>query len=147
MTKELKRILTSYRYCLDKEARINQQIEELETRLMPSAIRYDKDKIQTSPIDPMIKIATEIADLQKELEEAMVQCRASCATATKLINSLDDGTYDGGKMADILTMRWIKGKSWNQIAYDMHYSKQRCFQINSKAIAKLEETIKGQEWC
>ena len=45
--------------------RISLQIEELESSLLPQGIRYDKDKVQTSPEDTLSKIAGKISDLEK----------------------------------------------------------------------------------
>lgn len=54
-----------------KIRRISLQIAELESCLLPQGIRYDKDKVQTSPEDQLSRITSRITDLEKQRDRLM----------------------------------------------------------------------------
>ena len=53
--------------------RLKAKHDELESCLLPAAIRYDKDKVQTSPEDPMAKIVAEINELEVEMNKIQLK--------------------------------------------------------------------------
>lgn len=50
------------------EKKVRLRIEELRAGLYPSGIRYDKDKVQTSPLDQMLETLSMIDVLERNLK-------------------------------------------------------------------------------
>ena len=115
--------------------RLKSKHDELETCLLPAAIRYDKDKVQTSPDDQMSKICAEIHEL--ELEMARVQRRkyTQIEKIERAINDLPD------EERTALTMRYINRKSVTEIAEKMGYSEQRIYQFMDKGGAQIAKRL------
>ena len=115
--------------------RLKSKHDELETCLLPAAIRYDKDKVQTSPDDQMSKICVEIHEL--ELEMARVQRRkyTQIEKIERAINDLPD------EERTALTMRYINRKSVTEIAEKMGYSEQRIYQFMDKGGAQIAKRL------
>ena len=66
MNRQAYEFLNSVRVLHLQWLRLKAKHDALESCLLPGAIRYDKDKVQTSPDDTMSKVISEIADLEKE---------------------------------------------------------------------------------
>lgn len=115
--------------------RLKSKHDELETCLLPAAIRYDKDKVQISPDDQMSKICAEIHEL--ELEMARVQRRkyTQIEKIERAINDLPD------EERTALTMRYINRKSVTEIAEKMGYSEQRIYQFMDKGGAQIAKRL------
>ena len=60
MNKQAYEFLNSARVLHWQWLRLKAKHDELQSCLLPAAIRYDKDKVQTSPEDAMSKIMAEI---------------------------------------------------------------------------------------
>ena len=69
MNKEAYNFLNSARVLHWQWLRLKAKHDELESCLLPAAIRYDKDKVMTSPEDQMSKIVAEVNELEKEVNE------------------------------------------------------------------------------
>lgn len=115
--------------------RLKAKHDELETCLLPAGIRYDKDKVQTSPDDAMSKICAEIHEL--ELEMARVQRRkfVQIEKIERAVNALAD------EERTALTMRYINRKSVSEIAENMGYSEQRIYQFMDKGGAQIAKRL------
>ena len=44
------------------------QIEDLRLQMLPGAVRYDKDIVQSSPEDPMMKFIVRVDELERDIE-------------------------------------------------------------------------------
>ena len=115
--------------------RLKAKHDELETCLLPGAIRYDKDKVQASPDDQMSKICAEIHDL--ELEMAKVQRRkfVQIEKIERAVNTLAD------EERTALTMRYINRVSVSDIAEAMGYSETRIYQFMDKGGAQIAKRL------
>lgn len=136
MKKELYDVLASYKVSKMRIQELTLQIEELETQLLPSGIRYDKDAVQVSPSDPMFNIISKVADLQRE-RDLIYKSMTSCLdNVNYVIDRLPD-------QADRLMMRyrWLSCMEWDDIAQKMDYSVEWCYKHNAKAIKHLEDVI------
>lgn len=83
----------AYRY-LSRLWRIKHEIEDKEFELysarLASAIRYDKDSVQTSPTDPMDRIGDLIDEIREEKEKyARIQ-----HVMVNEIHGIEDGIYE-----------------------------------------------------
>lgn len=117
--------------------RLKAKHDELESCLLPAAIRYDKDKIQTSPEDAMSKIAAEVFDLEKQM--AILQ-RRKAEQVERIDKALKALESDEERTA--LTMRYINRVPVPDIAKEMGYSTQRIYQFMDKGGAQIAKRLK-----
>lgn len=113
--------------------RLKAKHDELETCLLPAAIRYDKDKVQISPEDPMAKICSEIADLEQRMAEIQFAKSIRINEITKSINELEST-----EERTALTMRYINRKSVTDIAEAMGYSERRIYQFMDQGGSRIK---------
>lgn len=120
--------------------RLKAKHDELESCLLPAAIRYDKDKVQTSPVDPMSKVVAEIMELEKEMKSLQVRKAERIAEIDRQISYL---ASDEQRTA--LTMRFINRISVTEIAEAMGYAEPTIYKLMNQGgeiIAKSIRNIK-----
>lgn len=115
--------------------RLKAKHDELETCLLPAAIRYDKDKVQTSPDDQMSKICAEIHELELEMAKVQRKKFIQIEKIEKAVNALAD------EERTALTMRYINRVSVSAIAEAMGYSEQRIYQFMDKGGAQIAKRL------
>ena len=114
--------------------RIKKLIEQRDTlyfSLFPSAVRYDKEHVQTSPEDMMPKTFSEIA----ELDDRIIELKGALAFNMKRVSvtcySLKP-TY-----RKVMALYYGGAYTNKQIAYMMHKTTNNIKQIKYKALKKL----------
>lgn len=117
--------------------RLKAKHDELESCLLPAAIRYDKDKVQSSPEDAMSKIVAEVAELEKEMNMVQQRKAKQIAKIDKAISALPS---DEERTA--LTMRYINRISVTDIAEAMGYSVKRVYQFMDRGGAQIAKGLK-----
>ena len=117
--------------------RLKAKHDELESCLLPAAIRYDKDKVQSSPEDAMSKIVAEVAELEKEMNRVQQRKAKQIAKIDKAISALPS---DEERTA--LTMRYINRISVTDIAEAMGYSVKRAYQFMDRGGAQIAKGLK-----
>ena len=117
--------------------RLKAKHDELESCLLPAAIRYDKDKVQSSPEDAMSKIVAEVAELEKEMNRVQQRKANQIAKIDKAISALPS---DEERTA--LTMRYINRISVTDIAEAMGYSVKRVYQFMDRGGAQISKGLK-----
>lgn len=136
MTDELFQILTEPKKIKSEIKRVCERIEDTRLMMLPSAIRYDKDKVLSSPSDPMIKFAEKLDELEKQKENLIQKYIISRQRMTDLIEML---TEDNQK--DIIQARYMKNLRFYQIADEIGYSEAQTYRIYADAIEQLERII------
>jgi len=116
--------------------RLKAKHDELESCLLPAAIRYDKDKVQSSPEDPMSKIVAEVMELEKEMKRVQLNKSRQIAKIDKAISQLES---DEERTA--LTMRYINRKAVKEIAEEMGYSEARIYQFMDVGGAQIAKRL------
>lgn len=117
--------------------RLKARKDELESCLLPAAIRYDKDKVQSSPEDPMSKICAEISELETLMNNVLITKAKRIDELTEMIHSLES---DEERTA--LTMRYINRVPVTDIAEAMGYSTRRIYQFMEQGGAKISKALK-----
>lgn len=119
-----------------KELKLRRHIEELRYSLLPSGIRYDKDKVQTSPMDQMLEALSEIDHYERErlkVVKTLIDIRS--IIARKLI-ILPQKEYF------VLNEYYLRLRSIKNIADDMECSVQYVYRLRNNGLSmlcKLEE--------
>lgn len=112
-------------------------IKSAEMGLLPSGIRYDKDKVQTSPDDMMSRVLSKAMDMQKELEENIAVLQERQLAAERKIQSLANS--DEREVMRYYYMDTENGKplSWEHVSVRMGYDKRHVLRIHGRALANL----------
>lgn len=118
---------------------IEQHEDELRLSLLPGAIRYDIDKVQTSPVDRMPEMMAKLTDLQEKEADHKAALIADIQRAIEMVNQVPTPEY-----RTILRLRYLEGgvkpMSWDQIADTIGYSSisVRGY-MHGRAIAEIRE--------
>jgi len=129
--KEMSIYLGRVRNLIRKEQKIRRHIEELRYSLLPSGIRYDKDKVQTSPMDQMLEALSEIDHYERErlkVVKTLIDIRS--LIARKLI-ILPQKEYF------VLNQYYLCSKSIKSIAKDMTCSIQYVYRLRNNGLSML----------
>ena len=109
--------------------------EELNTAPDTSrAIRYDTDKVQTSPEDVLAETAAAVLDLDREIEQLRRQKARLIRGVVKTIETLED---DREKL--ILTAYFVSRMTIRQVADEVHYSPTQTYRIYRAGLLHLAE--------
>ena len=98
------------------------QHDELQSCLLPGAIRYDVDKVQSSPEDPMGKIFAELDDLERQIAE---------------LNA------EKAKLIHVITVFYIGRRSMRDAARAIDYSSRRAYYFRKQGVIHLDEIRKS----
>lgn len=123
---------------LDVKLRVvNTKIERLESCLQGHAIRYDVDKVQTSPHDPVAEVMASLDKLLDARKRLQLEMDAAVSDVDEIIAGLSDN-----KQTLILHYRYIGCLPWQVIAQRMHFSKRHVFRLHDEAIDLLCKNAK-----
>lgn len=127
---------------LAKPGRIRARIREEELRkerlyysLLPSGIRYDAEKVKSSPRDPMptyIAEAEEIDELIRSLKDMLRDAENEILSAVTVLDATE---------ALIIRYRYVDGLSWEKVAREVNYSRRHMFRIYRESIIKLDQSL------
>lgn len=126
--------------------KLTQTIEQLEEEIarnrstqLPGAVRYDRDRVQTSPEDKLAEYAAAFDALaQRQAKEMLKLARKR----DRIIHQLDH--MENLTMARLLRYRYIDLLSWRKIADRMNYSYTRIRHKHAEALNEFEkEFMKG----
>lgn len=111
--------------------------DALQSCLLPKAITYDKDKIQTSPDDSMSEIASQVLDLDKEIRLMEQEKARLIVRVSDTIAQLPDESEQL-----VLMGYYVSGDSMQTVANDIvHYSIRWTFELRKKAVRHLSEIL------
>lgn len=116
-----------------KIRRLESKIEELRTCLEPNAIRYDVDRVNTSPDDMTSKIFAEIDEAERMCHELRLQKAAVIFEINKAIESLSNDS-----VKDVLNGFYIAKKKMPDIARELNYELSWCYRLRRVGIEELK---------
>ena len=108
------------------------QIEDLRLQMLPGAVRYDKDIVQSSPEDPMMKFIVRLDELDRDIEGLKQRYVDEQKLISEAIETLEDK-----REQVVLIGRYVSGDSYDEIAADLSLSVDRVFQIHRSAVDKM----------
>lgn len=141
LSDELYGILNRPRFLTYRIQQINAQIMNLESCLYPGAIRYDREKVDSSPSDKMPQIVAEIVDLEKERERLEKEVGVSKDTLIRFCESNLSEELD----RTVIIMHYIGKQTFEQIGVALSYSKGWVWHTYDRAIDILEEALMKKE--
>ena len=101
-------------------------------------IRYDKERVQTSPKDTLSEAVVRLVALEVSALQALVKFNELYADCVDKINSLSKKEY-----VDILTMRYLSDsyseRKWEYIACKLDYSYRQTCRMHGEALQEFEK--------
>lgn len=138
MTDELYKFIKKPLWTKAKIKNTQAKIEDLNTMMLPGAIRYDKDKVQTSPSDPMLKYAERLTELEEELKKLQERYLKEQKDITDMIEKVPDPNEQ-----TVLINRYINGMYFEDIAKNIPASISTVYRWHRLGMNHLEELIRG----
>ena len=116
---------------------LKELINTAKTGLLPSGIRYDRDKIQTSPDDTMSKVMAKAVDMQRELENSIAELQERHIRTEQLITRLDNSDE-----REVLRYYYLDSNNgvpltWEQVAIRMNFAVRHVHRIHDRALVDL----------
>lgn len=112
------------------------QQAELRACLLPGAIRYDRDKVQTTPKDTMADVLARVDELEHEIEELK---REKATLIIQISDAIEQLTDENEKT--VLTEFYIARASMNDVADAIHYSVRRAYHFRKMGVTHLGEVL------
>ena len=112
------------------------QIEDLRLQMLPGAVRYDKDIVQSSPEDPMMKFIVRLDELERDIEGLKQRYVDEQKLISEAIEMLEDK-----REQVVLIGRYVSGDSYDEIAAELFLSVDRVFQIHRSAVDKMVDIV------
>lgn len=133
-TREAYDFLNSVRRTEIAILKLQLQHDELQSCLLPKAITYDGDKVQTTPEDRMSEIAAQVADMEKQI--TALKCRKA-----KLIIEINAAIakLDSDVEQMILLGFYVGRLPAVRVAELIHYSIPGLYKAKRRAVAHLAE--------
>lgn len=136
MKSEVFNFLNSIRVFDLQLLRLQSQRRALETCLLPSGIRYDKDKVMSSPEDQLSKICGEINEIEVKMADIAYKKARRIVEVEKVISKLSEEEYK-----TVLTLCYIDHMAIGEIADRLGYSSDWVYKKRRKATDELERYI------
>ena len=112
---------------------IKYQIEHYRTLLNDCSVTYSDSPKSTASNYKLEECTQKIMDLQAELCEAMADLVDVTCEISRAIQKIENYDYQ-----DLLVMRYVLGKPWEDIAEDMKYSEQHIHRLHGEALRELK---------
>ena len=98
--------------------------EYIRLSMLPGAVRYDKDQVQTSPEDPMLKFAEKLSEDEELIQKRLSRLRELNLLCQKILDKMSTPKY-----RNLLLLRYIEGGlkyrySWSEVALNLGYDEQ-----------------------
>ena len=132
--KELYDVLTAPRRTKRRIEVTKARMEKLRVMMLPGAIRYDKDHVQSSPQDPMLVFAEKMDELNTKAVELEGLYITQCNEVEVLLKALDDDDRH------ILELTYLAECRPVEIANKLNYAESTVYKLKREAIKTL---IKG----
>lgn len=112
--------------------------EELRSCLGARAIQYDRDRVQTSPVDKVSEIICKVADLEDQIEQLQEEKATLVIEISDAIEKLED---DNEKT--VLAEFYIARAPMTQAADAINYSVRRAYDFRKRGVIHLGEILGG----
>lgn len=131
----LKKIRHEQREILD----LQREIKYLEKSLLPGGIRYDLDKVQTSPSDKVNDILAKVGDYKAKIETKLAVLLDNENKALRMIDGLESSAQRRVLKAYYLSSPEPTDDlpTWDDVAATLHFSIQRVHQHHGDALEIL----------
>jgi hypothetical protein len=112
------------------------EIEEIETKLMPSAIRTDKEPTGGGPGYYGEELLAEAADRKHDLYTMREDALRIMVEVSTVISKVHPA-----ELSRLLHMRYIECMRWEEIAVDMNYDIRWVYRLHGQALVKVNDIL------
>lgn len=112
------------------------QRDELRACLLPGAVRYDRDKVQSTSTDKMSDVMARVDELDREIEQLRREKATLVIEISDAIEKLED---DNEKT--VLTEFYIARAPMTQAADAINYSVRRAYDFRKRGVIHLGEVL------
>ena len=136
----MNKIQSNAKKYLDSIAKIDKTIEALELEIEElealaggmTAIRYDKEKVQTSPADRMPDILIKLVEVEKKLKAQYEELFSKKLQAYNIIDSIDTEMQKS-----IIICHFFQDKKLMELTEIMHVSESTIYREYEKALEQF----------
>ena len=115
-----------------------EQVAELRSMLLPSAIRYDKDRVQTSPdADSMSDTMSKVIELEEKINDDIDKLVDLKSVAREKIEQMENEVEKV-----ILYKRYFGNESFENIAVECGYSWRHIHRLHGEALKNFDKIYK-----
>ena len=120
-----------------------ERIQKLRARAERRTAAYGRDKVSASAsVDSRMDVVARIVDAERDLDERIDRMIAARAEIQDTIEHVANE-----KMRALLQMRYLNGRTWEDIADQMNYSTRNVYNLHSaalKAVAPFVAIAEGR---
>lgn len=115
---------------------LREELAQLKAGLLPGAICYDADRVQTSPEDRQAEILARAVDLEREIGEKLWAIVEQYNQAYREIEALEDV-----RERQVLHLYFLNANGYhmNEIAEVMKYSQSQVYRFYESGLKKLKD--------
>ena len=131
-----KEYLTRPQRIIEANKKDAEKILQLESSLIGRGVRYDTDRVQTSPKDNMSEVVSEIVTIEKNIYERNLLRANIISEIYRKLNSLDNPRH-----SQILHRYYLMNRTFSDIAEEMNLSAKWVSKLHVDALKALAETL------
>lgn len=135
MTDGLRHFLQAPRALQRKCKNIEMQLDTLRRSMEPQGIRYDKDRVQITPSDPMLAYIEHLEELQQKY----------CTTYRAFIKALSNFEAMVDRLepdqCHIIMERWLNDTDYAVITEQLNLSDATVYRLGAEAVKAMEEYL------
>lgn len=120
----------------NKIKRLERTIESLRYNLTPGAIRYDKDRVDTSPQDQMTELFAKIDQYERELQVEYAKRAEVVLKVDDALNRMDDT-----KERIVLKEYYIGKINLRDIADGLGITVRHCIRLKNNGVSMFAEVM------
>lgn len=138
MNKQVYEFLNSVRVLHWQWLRLKAKHDELESCLLPAGIRYDKDRVQSSPEDQISRIVARINELEHKMNAVQLAKSKRIEEIDKAISAIKSE-----EERTALTMRFINRLPVSYIAEQMGYAEPTIYKFMNQGGEQIAKSIRN----
>lgn len=135
-TNKVKNFLKEYQNAKMELIVIENQIDEIKSLLDISGVRYDKSRIQSSPLEKDTIMVKNLYILQELYKQRILMKNIAISKLKKVQETIDE--IEDICLKNILTKKYINNYSWEVIAEEMNYNYRYILKLHDKALKEIE---------
>lgn len=139
MTDQVYQLLTGPRKTRYKIEQLKARRQALRYSMLPGGIRYDIDKVQTSPSDMMPEKMGELAELEEKIQRLEALHRRQIEDIETACSKLSDELQ-----RTVIMMFYVGGIPVRGIAETLHYTAPTIYKARRQGQTALDKILSGE---
>lgn len=116
---------------------LDDTLEVIRRLAEPRGIDYARPAVRTSAnVDVVADVVAAMDELAQEWRDASMRVAEEEREARRVIAKVDNAAY-----RQLLTLRYLNGKGWDDVAREMNYSVDYCFELHDQAALALHDHL------